>query len=104
VAKQVRLADQPLKNILRQTVGQDSHRTLFNNAAQAWNHAFYWRSLWPVLTLGLRTFAKTFRAMMCRPWAHLRQKAPQAHLKKGLDHLDAVRERFQPAGQPAWHP
>ena len=47
LAKQVRLADQPLKNILRQTVGQDSHRTLFNNAAQAWNHAFYWRSLKP---------------------------------------------------------
>jgi Iron/manganese superoxide dismutases, C-terminal domain len=31
---------------LRQTTGQDGHRPLFN-AAQAWNHAFYWRSLKP---------------------------------------------------------
>ena len=31
---------------MRQTTGQDGHRPLFN-AAQAWNHAFYWRSLKP---------------------------------------------------------
>jgi Fe-Mn family superoxide dismutase len=37
---QVRLADRPLEHILRQTAGQDGHRALFNNAAQAWNHAF----------------------------------------------------------------
>jgi Fe-Mn family superoxide dismutase len=47
LAKQVRLADRPLEHILRQTAGQDGHRALFNNAAQAWNHAFYWRSLKP---------------------------------------------------------
>lgn len=47
LAKEVRLADQPLEAIIRQTVGHDSHRALFNNAAQAWNHAFYWRSLRP---------------------------------------------------------
>ncbi len=47
LVKQVRLADQPLERIIQQTAGQDSHRTLFNNAAQAWNHAFYWRSLRP---------------------------------------------------------
>jgi superoxide dismutase, Fe-Mn family len=47
LAKQVRLADRPLEHILRQTAGQDGHRALFNNAAQAWNHAVYWRSLKP---------------------------------------------------------
>jgi Fe-Mn family superoxide dismutase len=47
LAKQVRLADQPLERIIQETVGQDSRRALFNNAAQAWNHAFYWRSLTP---------------------------------------------------------
>ena len=47
LAKQVRLADQPLERIIQQTAGQDRHRALFNNAAQAWNHAFYWRSLRP---------------------------------------------------------
>jgi len=50
LAKQVRLADRPLEHILRQTAGQDGHRTLFNNAAQAWNHAFYWRSLVSAVT------------------------------------------------------
>jgi len=47
LATQVRLADQPLERIIQQTAGQDRHRALFNNAAQAWNHAFYWRSLRP---------------------------------------------------------
>jgi Fe-Mn family superoxide dismutase len=41
------LADQPLERIIQQTAGHDSHRALFNNAAQAWNHAFYWRCLRP---------------------------------------------------------
>lgn len=47
LAKQVRLADQPLERIIRQTAEQEVHRALFNNAAQAWNHAFFWRSLRP---------------------------------------------------------
>ncbi len=47
LAKQLHLADQPLERIIQQTAGQDRHRALFNNAAQAWNHAFYWRSLRP---------------------------------------------------------
>ena len=47
LASEVHLADQPLERIIQQTAGQDSHRALFNNAAQAWNHAFYWRSLRP---------------------------------------------------------
>jgi Fe-Mn family superoxide dismutase len=46
-AKEVRMADLPLELIIQQTVRQDRHRALFNNAAQAWNHAFYWRSLQP---------------------------------------------------------
>lgn len=47
LAKKVHLADEPLERIIRETAGKDSHRALFNNAAQAWNHAFYWRSLKP---------------------------------------------------------
>lgn len=47
LAASLHLADQPLERIIEQTAGQDRHRTLFNNAAQAWNHAFYWRSLRP---------------------------------------------------------
>ncbi len=47
LAKELRLDDQPLEWIIQQTAKEDRHRALFNNAAQAWNHAFYWRSLVP---------------------------------------------------------
>ena len=47
LAKQLRLADKPLERIIALTAGQDRHRALFRNAAQAWNHAFYWNSMRP---------------------------------------------------------
>jgi superoxide dismutase, Fe-Mn family len=40
-------ADMPLENIIRATVREPDHSTIFNNAAQAWNHTFYWKSLTP---------------------------------------------------------
>ena len=36
-----------LEEILVRAAGDPSKKVLFNNAAQAWNHAFYWRSLRP---------------------------------------------------------
>ncbi len=36
-----------LEEIIRATVGREEHKVLFNNAAQAWNHWFYWRSMKP---------------------------------------------------------
>jgi Fe-Mn family superoxide dismutase len=47
LAKEVRMAELPLGLIIQQTAGHERHRALFNNAAQAWNHAFFWRSLRP---------------------------------------------------------
>lgn len=41
------LAGQSLKDIIRSTVGRPESRKIFHNAAQAWNHRFYWRSLTP---------------------------------------------------------
>lgn len=38
-------ADKPLEAIVAAARGQD--QSLFNNAAQAWNHGFYWNSLTP---------------------------------------------------------
>ncbi len=35
----------PLEQIVLATADQPEHEKIFNNAAQAWNHAFYWRSL-----------------------------------------------------------
>jgi superoxide dismutase, Fe-Mn family len=40
-------ADMPLENIIRASARQPDHATIFNNAAQAWNHTFYWNSLKP---------------------------------------------------------
>ncbi len=40
-------AELDLETLVRETAGVPGHAQLFNNAAQAWNHAFYWRSLRP---------------------------------------------------------
>ncbi len=47
LAKQAGLSGQTLESIIHKTTGSKKHGELFNNAAQAWNHAFYWRSLRP---------------------------------------------------------
>jgi len=41
------LADLPLEQIVRACAGKPDRAGIFNNAAQAWNHDFYWRSLAP---------------------------------------------------------
>lgn len=38
---------QALERIILATAGRADRSELFHNAAQAWNHAFYWRSLKP---------------------------------------------------------
>jgi Fe-Mn family superoxide dismutase len=40
-------ADMRLEEIVQATAGEAQHMAIFNNAAQAWNHAFYWSSLKP---------------------------------------------------------
>ena len=41
------LADQSLEQIVRATAGKAEQAAIFNNAAQVWNHTFYWQSLKP---------------------------------------------------------
>jgi Fe-Mn family superoxide dismutase len=41
------LEGEPLEAIVLATAGQADRKPIFNNAAQAWNHAFYWRSMKP---------------------------------------------------------
>src|SRR3546814_4527738 len=43
------LASKPLEEIVHHAEGS-GNKGLFNNAAQAWNHAFYWESLSPAKT------------------------------------------------------
>jgi len=42
-----RFADMPLEHVIAASVGNDETRKIFNNAAQAWNHAFFWNCLKP---------------------------------------------------------
>jgi len=39
------LADQPLEEIMKATAKEAAKAGVFNNAAQVWNHTFYWNSL-----------------------------------------------------------
>jgi superoxide dismutase, Fe-Mn family len=41
------LADLSLEDLIVQTAGKSDKAAIFNNAAQAWNHTFYWRSMRP---------------------------------------------------------
>jgi Fe-Mn family superoxide dismutase len=41
------LADLPLEEIILSTAADPVKTKIFNNAAQAWNHDFFWRSLTP---------------------------------------------------------
>lgn len=41
------LADASLEEIIQQTSGDASKAGIFNNAAQVWNHTFYWHSMKP---------------------------------------------------------
>jgi Fe-Mn family superoxide dismutase len=39
------IADMPLEKIVLATAGKSDQADIFNNAAQVWNHTFYWKSL-----------------------------------------------------------
>src|SRR5262249_45002231 len=40
-------AKQSLEEVILQTAGDEAHTAIFNNAAQAWNHTFFWHCLTP---------------------------------------------------------
>ena len=40
-------AGQPLEKVIRETAGVADKAALFNNAAQVWNHTFFWQSMKP---------------------------------------------------------
>ena len=41
------LAGMPLEKIVKETAGKADKTAIFNNAAQVWNHNFYWKSMKP---------------------------------------------------------
>ena len=47
LAAGTKFAELTLEEIIAATAGKADNAAIFNNAAQAWNHTFYWRSLTP---------------------------------------------------------
>lgn len=45
--KDTELDSQPIEAVIKAIAGDASKAGLFNNAAQAWNHSFYWNSIKP---------------------------------------------------------
>lgn len=41
------MADMPLEKVILESAGKDDKRKVFNNAAQVWNHTFFWNCLKP---------------------------------------------------------
>jgi Fe-Mn family superoxide dismutase len=41
------LAPKSLEDVIRETAGKPEQQGIFNNAAQIWNHTFYWQSMRP---------------------------------------------------------
>src|SRR5277367_2055524 len=52
LVENTKFADMKLEKIVQATAGseEEKEKKLFNNAAQVWNHDFYWRSLSPAKT------------------------------------------------------
>ena len=52
LVEKTRYADMKLEEIVQATADakEDADKKIFNNAAQVWNHDFYWRSLTPAKT------------------------------------------------------
>ena len=76
-------AGQPLDAIVRKAAAEQA-TPIFNNAAQAWNHPFYWKSLAPVGTGGAPEGA--FGAAVARDFGSF------ANMKAAL--ADAAVKRF----------
>jgi len=41
------MADKPIEEVIKAIAGDSAKSGLFNNAAQAWNHSFYWHCMKP---------------------------------------------------------
>ncbi len=47
LVKEAGMDDKSIEEVIKAIAGDSSQQKLFNNAAQAWNHTFFWNSLKP---------------------------------------------------------
>jgi superoxide dismutase, Fe-Mn family len=76
--KDTPLANESLENIIRTTAKDESKAGIFNNAAQVWNHTFFWNGMTPVVA---------------QP-----SKALSERLEKDFGSLDKFKEQFKQSG------
>ena len=81
------LASLSLEKIIAATAGKADKVEIFNNAAQAWNHDFYWRSMRPE---GRRRAARGAEAMD-RDLVHHRRRLQEGARDRGDE---AIRQRL----------
>ncbi|MBO7483523.1 MAG: superoxide dismutase [Alphaproteobacteria bacterium] len=77
--KETDLQDKTLEQIILTAASDDIYTTLFNNAAQVWNHEFFWRSLTPQL----QTIPASLSARIDKDFGSLTQ-LQDTLIKKGL--------------------
>src|SRR3546814_4031403 len=85
------LASKPLEEIVHHAEGS-GNKGLFNNAAQAWNHAFYWESLSPSKTEPTGDLP----AAIERDFGSLDDLKKKLK-KPAVNHLDGKRNRWNPS-------
>jgi len=76
--KDAPLATASLEDIIRETAKDESKAGIFNNAAQVWNHTFFWNSMTPAQTQPPKTLAE--------------------RLEKDFGSFDKFKEQFKQAG------
>lgn len=47
LTKDTPMADMPIEEVVKSSFGDSSKAGIFNNAAQVWNHTFFWKSMKP---------------------------------------------------------
>ena len=72
------LASLSLENVIQEVATDPSRRGIFNNAAQVWNHSFYWDSLSP--QGGDEPQNGPLKALICQKWGNI--ETFQDHFKK----------------------
>lgn len=69
-----------LENIILATENQPEFQAIYNNAAQVWNHDFYWQSLSPIADADNRIGEGNFKDMVIRDFGS--EENLKAELKK----------------------
>ncbi|MBV9697551.1 MAG: superoxide dismutase [Gammaproteobacteria bacterium] len=108
-------ADLTLEALVLRTAGKPEHQQIFNNAAQAWNHTFYWHCLVPRSTEAIpatlarkindsfgdvanfkREFAKAANEQFASGWAWLVSDGSGLHILKTGNGDDPLPKHLRP--------